>query len=44
MILKFFYNQLFIYLYTKLFKKKIQKNLSTDGLPESEPPKLYSKL
>ena len=45
-MIKFFYNQIFIYLYLKLFKKKKYRNKkwSTDGLPEIEPPKNISKL
>ena len=43
-MIKFFYNQIFIYLYLKLFKKNIEIKMSTDGLAEIEPPKIISKL
>jgi len=36
-------NSMIIYLYNKIYKNRKYK-WTTDGLPESQPPKIYSRL
>jgi len=43
-MINFFYKKIILCLYRKLFIKKTRNKWATDGLPESEPIKLYSKL
>lgn len=43
-MINFFYKKIILCLHRKLFIKKTRNKWSTDGLPESEPPRLYSKL